>query len=330
MLRAETLAAGALVLAAAGLTAAPAAAQVTGRFDRTLKVSGPVTLSISSGSGSVNVTPAGDGTVRVVGTIRGNSWRRLTSDSVERAVRAVEAAPPIVQSGSNISLGEGDRDDEDIRRHVSISWEVTAPTGTSLTVKTGSGSQQIGAFAGPVMSTAGSGSIEIGAIGGTVDVRTGSGSIDVDGARDRVNASAGSGSIAIGKVTGKVAIDTGSGSITVRDAPEATIDVTTGSGSIDVSGLVGGLTARAASGSVHVNGKPTSDWQLHSSSGDIVLSIPEGSNFRVQAGTSSGSINTDHKLTVTRLGRRELSGEVGSGGALVSARTSSGSIRIGR
>jgi DUF4097 and DUF4098 domain-containing protein YvlB len=328
MLRAQTLvAAGALAFATVGLAAAPATAQVMGRFDRTLKVSGPLTLSISSGSGSVTVTPGADGSVHVLGTIRGNNWRRLTGDSVERAVRAVEANPPIVQNGSIVSLGETDRDDDEIRR-VSISWEVTAPRGTSLTVKTGSGSHEIGAFVGPVTATSGSGSISIGATGGTVDVRTGSGSIDVDGARDRVNASSGSGSIELGTVSGKVSIDTGSGSISVRDAPDATVDVTTGSGSIDVSGLVGGLTARAGSGSIHVNGKPTSDWNLHTSSGEIVLGIPDGSSFRVQASTSSGSINSDHKLTLTRLGRRELTGEVGSGGVLVAARTSSGSIRI--
>ena len=87
-------------------------------------------------------------------------------------------------------------------------------------------------------------------------------------------------------------------------------------------------TASAASGSIHITGTPTADWQLQTSSGSIVLGIPEGSGFRVQAHTSSGSINTDHKLTITSAGRRELSGTVGSGGVLISARTSSGSIRI--
>jgi DUF4097 and DUF4098 domain-containing protein YvlB len=306
-----------------------AAAQISGHFDRTLKVSGPVTLSVTSGSGSVAVTAGTDASVHVVGTIRGNTRRGKWSDAdVERAVRAIEAKPPIVQNGSTIGLGA--IEDEEIAQQVSISWEVTVPRRTELTVKTGSGSQKVAALAGPVTATSGSGSITIGAVEAAVDVRTGSGSIDVEGARERVNATSGSGTITLGAVSGKVAINTGSGSISVSKAAEATVDVSTGSGEIEITGLTGGLTANAASGSIHITGTPTADWQLHSSSGSIVLGIPLGTAFRVQANTSSGSIDTDHKLTVTHAGRRELTGAVGAGGVLVSARTSSGSIRIGR
>jgi DUF4097 and DUF4098 domain-containing protein YvlB len=306
-----------------------AAAQIRGHFDRTLKVSGSVTLSVTSGSGSVAVTAGDDASVRVVGTIRGTTRRGEWSDSdVERAVRTIEAKPPIVQNGSTIGLGA--IDDEELRQRVSISWEVTVPKRTALTAKTGSGSVQIAALAGPVNANSGSGSITIGAIDSAVDVRTGSGSIRVDGARDRLNASSGSGEVRLGAISGKVAIDTGSGSISVSKAAEATVDVSTGSGEIAITDLSGGVTAKAASGSIHITGTPTADWQLHSSSGSIVLGIPLGTAFRVQANTSSGSIDTDHKLTITHAGRRELTGTVGAGGVLVDARTSSGSIRIGR
>ena len=106
------------------------------------------------------------------------------------------------------------------------------------------------------------------------------------------------------------------------------MDAATGSGSIAVDSLSGGLTARSASGTITVAGTPGQDWQLHSSSGSIALDIPDGTPFRVEASTSSGRINTDHKLTVSSVGQRELSGAVGDGGRLVSARTSSGSIHI--
>jgi hypothetical protein len=322
------LAAGVLAYLIAGATAAAAEAQVLGRFDKTLKVSGAATVSIASGSGSVNVIAGGDGSVHVVGTVRGNNWRDWGGDAVERAVRAVEAKPPIVQNGSTIELGR--IEDEELSRRVSISWEVTVPRQTSLTVKTGSGSQTLASLAGPVMSNAGSGSVTIGNIAGAVEVKTGSGSIKVEGGTGRVAASSGSGSIHIGGVSGKVGISTGSGSIEVLRATDATVDVSTGSGQIDIDGLKGGLTASASSGSIHINGTPTSDWQLHTSSGSIVLGIPDGSAFRVQASTSSGSINTDHRLTISSVSRRELTGTVGNGGVLVAARTSSGSIRIRR
>lgn len=318
---------GALALALAALAAAPASAQVLGKFDRTLTVSGAATVSITSGSGSVNVVAGNDGSVHVVGTIRGNRWME-SADQLERAARTIEAKPPVVQKGSTISLG--DIEDQEIARRISISWEVTVPKQTSLTVKTGSGSQTVASLAGPVNANSGSGSVAIGNTSGAVDVRTGSGSIKVEGGTGRVNASAGSGSIHLGAVSGKVSVNTGSGSIDIASAASATVDVSTGSGQIDIDGLKGGVTASSASGSIHINGTPTSDWQLHSSSGSIVLGIPDGSAFRVQANTSSGSINTDHKLTISSAGRRELTGTVGTGGVLVAARTSSGSIRIRR
>ena len=96
---------GALVCLVVALAARPAAAQVVGHFDKTLKVSGPVTLSITSGDGSVNVVAGGDGAVRALRTVRGNNWREWSGNAVERAVRAVEAKPPIVQNGASISLG---------------------------------------------------------------------------------------------------------------------------------------------------------------------------------------------------------------------------------
>ena len=316
-----------MTLALAVVSATPASAQVLGKFDRTLTVSGQTSVSITSGSGSVNVVAGGDGSVHVVGTIRGNSWHD-SSDRVAHAARAVEAKPPIVQNGSTISLGS--IDDEETSRRISISWEVTVPKQTSLTVKTGSGSQTIASLAGSVNANAGSGSVTIGNTSGAVDVRTGSGSIKVDGGTGKVNASAGSGSIHLGRVSGKVSVSTGSGSIDIASADNAAVEVSTGSGQIEINGLKGGVTASASSGSIYVNGTPTSDWQLQTSSGSITLGIPDGSAFRVQANTSSGSINTDHKVAITSAGRRELTGTVGNGGVLVSARTSSGSIRIRR
>jgi DUF4097 and DUF4098 domain-containing protein YvlB len=330
MIRPQPIAtAASLALTLALLPALSFAQPLRGQFDKSLKASAPVTLSVTSGSGSVTVNPGPDGTVRVVGTIRGNtSWTGASEEAIRRAVNALEAAPPIVQNGSTITVGR--IDDEEARRHVSISYEVTVPSRTALAVTTGSGSQQIGALTGSVEASSGSGSLTIGAIDGRVDARAGSGSIKIGGAKERVSASTGSGGIDVGRVSGQVMLNSGSGTVHVDAAPDATIDVNTGSGGIEVSGLVGGLSARASSGSIRIAGTPKSDWQLSTSSGSIRLAIPDGTAFRVQASTSSGSIETDHKLAVSSVGRRELAGSVGSGGALISARSSSGSISISR
>jgi len=317
-------------LATAGLVLAmltPAAASAAeGRFERALSVSGPVTLSVSSGSGSVRVTSGTDGTVRIVGIVRANSWRHGSEDEAARAVKAVETSPPVVQQGNTIKIGS--IEDEEISRRVSISYEIRVPRATSLSARTGSGSQTIGTLAGTVSAHTGSGSIDIGAVDGPVEVRTGSGRVEVAGGKERVSVATGSGSVTIGRVAGTVSVRTGSGSVSVAETTAGAVDVSSGSGSIDIDSLRGGISARTASGSISVAGTPSADWELHSSSGTIALAIPDGTAFRVEASTSSGRIDSDHQLTVSSLGRRALSGAVGTGGRLVSATTTSGSIHI--
>ncbi len=305
-----------------------AAAAVEERFDRNLSVSGPVSLSVRSGSGSISVTAGNDGTVRVVGIVRGTTWwRGATSAEVQEAVKAVAANPPIRQNGNTIEIGA--IEDKELARRVAISYELTVPRATSLTAKTGSGSHRIASLAGPVTVSSGSGSVEIGAVEGAVEVSTGSGSVKVDGARERTAVSTGSGSVSLGRTHGAVRVRTGSGSVEIDDA-SGEVELSTGSGTLRVGQLSGGLQARSASGAIRITGTPTADWNLHTSSGGITLHIPAGTAFRVQANTSSGSIESQHELKVSSVSRRELSGAVGEGGALVSARSASGSIHFNR
>jgi len=59
--------------------------------------------------------------------------------------------------------------------------------------------------------------------------------------------------------------------------------------------------------------------------------LPSNASFELSAHTGSGGINVDFPMTVQgRLdhGRHDVSGKVGGGGSLLTARTGSGHIRI--
>ena len=192
---ASRLAMAGLVLATLAPTSVAAAPE--GRFEKSLSVSGPVTLSVTSGSGSIKISSGADGTVRVIGTVRGNSGSGAGSDDeVTRAVKAVETSPPIVQQGNTIKLGT--IDDEAISRRVSVSFEVTVPRTTSVTARTGSGSQDIASLAGSVSAHTGSGAITIGAVEGAVEARSGSGRVEVAAGKERVSIATGSGEVKVG------------------------------------------------------------------------------------------------------------------------------------
>jgi len=304
---------------------------IQGRFDKTLNVSSPADLTISTGSGSIDIQPGANGQIRIVGEIRGHNnwnWRRSDGDVAAR-VRDLEANPPIEQEGNRVRVG-GNRGDDRRMENISISYHVTVPAGTSVVSSSGSGSQVIGSLAGPVRASSGSGSVTIGAIGGAVHAGTGSGSISVDGAKERVEASTGSGRIQLRQIAGSAKASSGSGSIDLEQTAKGAVDLNTASGTINVRGTSGPLTAGTASGTIRISGKPEANWSLSSSSGTISLDLPSGTPFTLDARTTSGGLDIDHPVTLGSVhGRhREIHGAVNGGGPMVSVETTSGSIRI--
>jgi len=303
----------ALALAGCDLTAAiDQGMGVKGTFEQALAVTGPVDLTVQSGSGSITIQPGAGPEfkeVKVVARITAReSWRKRGLSAAEK-VKRIEQHPPIEQTSNAIKIGA--IADADVRENVTISYEIVAPVSTRVHARSGSGSLQIGDFAGPVETSTGSGSIRIGKIAERVGASTGSGSIRVAGANGSIRATSGSGSIEL-EQTGPGAIDvsTGSGSVTIRGA-SGTVDAHTGSGSITADGTVAG------------------DWDLNTSSGSVTLTLPSTAAFDLDARTSSGRVQSDHPLTmVGSMDRRHVQGKVRGGGPRLALRTSSGSIKI--
>ena len=88
----------AAIVAALLLPAAVAAQAVEGSFDRTLTVSGPVDLDVSTGSGSIEVKTGPAGSLRVVGHIKANGSWSGGGKSAQEKVKYLESHPPIEQT----------------------------------------------------------------------------------------------------------------------------------------------------------------------------------------------------------------------------------------
>jgi DUF4097 and DUF4098 domain-containing protein YvlB len=301
-------------------------ATAVGGFDRTLQVTAPVDLDVQTGSGSISVRRGTDAEVRVVAQIRAHRgfWNNR---SAEERVRALEANPPIAQTGSSIRLGE--IEDRELRRNVSISYELTVPLNTRVRSRSGSGSLNIESIQGPVEARTGSGRIAIGRIAGAVTAETGSGSIEVLGASQGLNARTGSGSVEARDLAGPVEAHSGSGSIRLAYAAAGDGDFSTGSGGISVVGLRGRMRAHAGSGSIKVEGQPAGDWNIDSGSGGISLRLPPDASFELNARSSSGGIHTNHPIEARgSLSRNSLQGRVRGGGPRLDLSTGSGTIRL--
>lgn len=314
-----------LAVAVSLAAASPVEAQAEGSFDRTLQVTGPVTLEVRSGSGSIRVSPGEGQTVRISARIRAG-WSWFSSGSAADRIRQIEQNPPIEQEGSTIWIGR--QSDDRLFRNISISYDVTVPPRTSVHARTGSGGVDVGDLEGSVEAHSGSGSIVLGRVAGPVIARTGSGGIDVRGAQS-LQAHSGSGSIEAVGVAGAVTARAGSGGIRVEHVGRGDLDVSASSGHVTVTGVDGAARISSSSGGVDVEGRPSGPWDIHSSSGSVVLRVPRDAAFDLDAHTGSGGIDVEHPVTLAgRIDRRHLQGKVRGGGVPIEVRSSSGGIRI--
>jgi len=257
-------------------------------FDRTLKVSGNVDLEIRTDSGSIAVIPGDSGVVQIRGRVQGHStW--LSQTSASSLVKSVAANPPVRQTGNSIRLDEPS--DEEARRYVNISWEVSVPPTTRVVARADSGSISIRGAAGPINASADSGSIRIENAIAAVTAHTDSGSIDVSGGSE-AKAAADSGSIRLTNIAG-------------------TVDASTDSGSIQAA------MTKAASA------------RLSADSGSITLDLPESGGFDLSLDTDSGRVNVEQQLAVSgSIRKNHVRGKIRGGGNSVTASTDSGSITV--
>lgn len=280
------------------------AAVVTGSFERTLQVSGPVQLEVKTGSGDISIRKGDDKAVRIYGRIRAQE-SFFGSDPREK-VRTLEKDPPIRQSGNFIRIGY---EDHDLFSNVSISYEIVVPAETRVTASTGSGKMEVERVHGPAK------------------LHAGSGNVTANGIDERVEAETGSGSVDLSMIQGDVLAHTGSGHIKLERV--GSVDANTGSGGMEILDMKGRLRAEAGSGSVHVEGTPTGDWKIETGSGSVTLRIGGNTGFDLRAHTGSGEIQADLPVTISgRQERHQLNGKVRGGGPLIDVRTGSGSVRI--
>lgn len=161
-----------------------------------------------------------------------------------------------------------------------------------------------------------------------LEASSGSGDIQDDGVGDNAKLNTGSGSIRATGLHGGFKVETGSGDIYAEQTGEGDVRAQTGSGSIELKEIHGGLHAGTGSGDIKISGSPSSDWKLDTGSGSIEF-WPGSTGFMLDASTGSGSVHTDHEMTVQgSYDRHHVVGKIGGGGPTVRIQTGSGDVRI--
>ena len=221
-----------------------------GTFERTLTVTGPVSLDVSANAGVIRVLQGEAGSVRIRGVVRPRSSFFIWGDLSGR-MRRITSNPPIEQEGN--AIGVGDVTDRWLLRGINLLLEIATPPDTEVRALTDSGT------------------IRIEGIDGPVDCETDSGQIEISFIRSEVRAASDSGCVHIQGVKGAVDVRTDSGRIEAFEV-EGTIDANTDSGTIQLS-----QTAVA----------PVC---AHSDSGRIRVKLADSGGYTIRAQTDAGRI----------------------------------------
>ena len=281
-------------------------------FEETLTAPGAITLDVSTGSGSIDVTSGPGREITVIGTVKiqkkGWLFRRAPANADE-IIQAVLDNPPVELDGDVLVVGKFE--DRSLRRVVSISYEIVVPTDTRVHADSGSGSVSVADMDAPAKAGTGSGSIKLVNIGGDVTAKTGSGTITADG------------------IAGSFEGSTGSGSINLSQSAPGDVSASTGSGSIKLSNVVGALKASAGSGRINVEGHQEGDWKLNSGSGSITVRLPADASFDLDAESRSGGVRLAEHFSVDgKTSKKRVDGAVNGGGPELRVDTGSGNISV--
>jgi Putative adhesin len=296
---------------------------VSGSFDRTLSVNGPIRLELNNTSGDVSITGSGDGKVHVHGDARASGFG---FESPDKRMSELLANPPVEQHGNTIRIGEEMRH----LRNVNVSYTIEVPRDTEISSSVLSGAQTIQDVRGPVTAKAASGSIRVSHIERQTQLSSLSGSIRADNIGEDIRANSASGTVTVSNIKGDVRISALSGSTQILK-PGGRVEASTASGSVDVEGATSDVKAHAASGRVNVKGNPgaSSYWDLKTASGSVQLDVPSNASFHLAAEAVSGEIKTDMPIMVEEQGKHSLRARVGSGnGGRIEVHTVSGEIRL--
>lgn len=349
-----------LILLSSTLPAAAAAQQserytIPGDEIAIYNLAGQVTIEPGTGDATVHVTRGGAGAGRLSvarGEIDGRNTLRILYPSERLVYRELgQGSSTTLRVREDGTFGnrhrhdhnhDDDHDEDDQGRRVRISGagdglearadlRIQLPAGRSAAVYLAVGKVSVANVDGRLAIDAHSAPVTATGTRGALSIDVGSGPVTVSGAKGELLVDTGSGPVEVTRFEGTaLSVDTGSGEVTASEIKAEEISIDTGSGDIR---LTGGTAPRLAletgSGGVtaDLRSDPTS-LVVETGSGNIAVTAPGSLGAEVEIETSSGEIETDFQLQVTRHSRDHLVGRIGDGRGKIAIETGSGDVRL--
>ncbi len=128
-----------------------------------------------------------------------------------------------------------------------------------------------------------------------------------------------------------LSIETSSGEQEIENIKSKNSKLLASSGDIEIYNFTGDLNIITSSGKINLDYKEFhNNINITTSSGDIKVILPNNSNFKLEANTSSGDIESNFPITVTGKLKNSLLGKVGNSANSIYITTNSGDISINK
>jgi hypothetical protein len=283
---------------------------------RTIALGPSGSLDLRNLSGRITVT---GGTGREVSMTTVKHARGRTEADAALGLKEVTVEVSHQGTLASVETRYPERNRNESTYSVSVTYDVTAPAGTSVSIHNLSGDVAIRNITGDLAVDLASGNIDIAQASRISKAKVLSGNITLSDIKSTtpIDAESVSGDVRVERAqTPRLAMSTISGNLTATDVTVEQATLATTSGSIGYTGPL----AR------------TGRYELQSHSGDVTLTVVGTAGFDLTARTFSGRVRPDANLGLkTRVvERREVRGTAGDGGASVRTTTFSGDVVIVR
>jgi lia operon protein LiaG len=208
---------------------------------------------------------------------------------------------------------------------------IRVPAGRRVAVYLALGKVSVANVQGEIRVDAHNAPVTASGVKGELTVDVGSGEVRVTDGEGVLDVDTGSGSVEVSRFKGRdLTVDTGSGNVNGTELTAERLSMETGSGDIELATVSApSLSLETGSGTVRADLRTAvQSLSVETGSGDVALSAPATLDAEVEIETSSGEIESDFPLQVTRHAREHLVGRIGSGRGRIAVETGSGDVRL--
>ena len=213
-----------------------------------------------------------------------------TESRVEIAGRDADQVS-VLQSGDQITVVAPRHRGGFLGGESRLDVTITVPTGSDVTVKTGSADISVTGSVNGGRLKSGSGNVELDTVTAPATVETGSGDIKVEAAVADLRVKSGSGDVQIGRADATMAASTGSGDVRIGAAEGATV-IKTGSGDVEIIRSAHDVSMTTGSGDLVVRAAQRGRLTFKGASSDVRVGVPAGTPVWTDITTVAGDVRS--------------------------------------